>query len=208
MTCALHQASDCSLNTGSVVIGSDEVGWGAVAGPLFVVAVAAQKSWRFRGLRDSKKYADKAERADVFERLTEELRGHWALATYSPSQIDQLGAQHCLIEAHTRVLQELLAKTPKSALDRVIVDGSLQLPSVRDAVAIPKADANFPVVSAASVLAKVLRDGVMVALARSFPQYGFETHVGYGTSTHMRAIKNHGLCPAHRRSYLKKSIKP
>lgn len=187
-----------------IIIGSDEVGWGAVAGPLYVVGAAVEKDWRFPGLKDSKKYASKEERADFFESLVGALRGRWALAIYSADQIDQLGAQHCLVEAHTRVLQELIAKTPKSVLDRVIVDGTLHLPKVREAVALPKADANFPAVSAASVLAKVLRDDAMVALARSFPAYGFENNVGYGTPVHIRAIKKYGLCPAHRRSYLKK----
>lgn len=189
----------------SVVIGSDEVGWGALAGPLYVVGVVAEKDWRFPRLKDSKKYASKKERAELFESLVEALRGRWALAIYSADQIDRLGAQHCLVEAHTKVLQELLAKTPKGTLNRVIVDGSLHLPEVREAVAIPKADAHFPVVSAASVIAKVLRDDAMAALARSFPHYGFERHVGYGTAEHFRAIKKYGLCPAHRRSYLKKN---
>jgi len=184
-----------------LVIGSDEVGWGAVAGPLYVVGVAVPAMWKLAGLKDSKKYADRASRAAIFEALTEEVRGNWALATASATQIDELGAQRCLVEAHTRVLLELLKRHPEA--DRVIVDGNLRLPDVRQAVAIPKADTNFPAVSAASVLAKVLRDDAMVALARSYPQYGFDKHVGYCTAAHLKAMKKYGLCPHHRRSYLK-----
>lgn len=189
----------------SFIIGSDEVGWGALAGPLYVVGVAAEKGWRFPGLKDSKKYASKEARSAFFESLIDELRGCWALSIYSASQIDRFGAQHCLVDAHTQVLQELLARMTRSAVDRIIVDGNLHLPRMREAVAVPKADANFPAVSAASVIAKVLRDDAMGAFARSFPQYGFERNVGYGTAEHLRAIKKYGLCPAHRRSYLKKS---
>lgn len=188
-----------------IVIGSDEVGWGAVAGPLYVVGVAAQAGWQFSGLKDSKKLSRQA-RLDLFDDLVEALRGRWALAIVPPAQLDQQGPQPCLVAAHTKVLRELLDKIPKADVDRIIVDGNLRLPELREAVALPKADANFPAVSAASVLAKVLRDDAMAALTRTYPHYGFEEHVGYGTAAHLRAIKKHGLCPAHRRSYLKDRI--
>ena len=193
-----------------ITVGSDEVGWGSVAGPLYVVGVAAPSDWCFRGLRDSKRYAHgkagRAEREALFGPLIDELRGCWALSICPPEQIDQLGAQRCLIEAHTAVLQQLIAKVPSHLLDRIIVDGSLRLPKVPGAVAIPKADLNFQVVSAASVIAKVLHDDALVALARTYPQYGFDEHVGYGTPAHMKMIKKYGLCQAHRRSYLKGMI--
>lgn len=204
MPCPLHRS--CSLPDGPVTIGSDEVGWGALAGPLYVVGVALPKGWHFRGLRDSKKYTIGGRRA-VFERLVEEIRDHWTLSITPPEMIDALGAQRCLVEAHTTVLQQLIARTPRERLERVIVDGALRLPRIREAVAIPKADATFPAVSAASVLAKVLRDDVMLAMAATYPQYGFDQNMGYGTEAHLKAIKRYGLCPAHRRSYLRRYIK-
>lgn len=190
-----------------ITIGSDEVGWGAVAGPLYVVGVAMPTSWSFPGLRDSKKYTGKAgrqRREALFEPLIDEVRGRWALASRTPEELDLLGAQHCLVGAHTEVLQRLLGRIPMTEhVDRVIVDGNLRLPEVKAAISIPKADDKFQVVSAASVLAKVLRDNVMIALAATYPQYGFITNAGYESPEHTRALKKYGLCPAHRRSYLK-----
>lgn len=191
------------VKTYPFIIGSDEVGWGAVAGPLYVVGVAASSNWSFKGLRDSKKLT-RAAREAIFEPLVDEVRGHWVLAIRTPEQIDRLGAQHCLIDAHTSVLKRLLARYPRAFLDRVIVDGSLRLPDVYEAVSIPKADDAFPTVAAASVLAKVLRDYTMTAAASTYPQYGFTTNVGYESAAHLKAIKKYGMCPLHRRSYLKK----
>jgi ribonuclease HII len=192
-----------------ILIGSDEVGWGAVAGPLYVVGVAMPSSWSFPGLRDSKKYTGKKgreQREAIFEPLLEEVRGHWELSIFQPEEIDRRGAQHCLIEAHTEVLTRLIARTPEESIDRVIVDGKNRLPRVRRAVPIPKAEDHFQAVAAASVLAKVLRDALMDDFARIYPQYGFESHAGYGVKDHLKAIRKHGLCPIHRRSYLRKVI--
>lgn len=187
-----------------IMIGSDEVGWGSVAGPLYVVGVAMPTAWALQGLRDSKKLT-RAAREALFEPLVEQVRGNWALAIRMPEQIDRLGAQQCLVDAHTSVLQRLLGRVPMTeVIDRVIVDGNLHLPEVKSAISIPKADDHFPIVSAASVLAKVLHDDYMSALARSYPKYGFETNAGYETASHLKAIKKYGLCPEHRRSYLKK----
>lgn len=184
------------------MIGSDEVGWGPVAGPLYVVGVAMPTAWALQGLRDSKKLT-RAAREALFEPLIEQVRGNWVLAIRTPEQIDRLGAQHCLIDAHTSVLRCLIERFPQVAY-RAIVDGNLRLPDVPQAVSIPKADDHFPIVSAASVLAKVLHDDYMTALAHSYHQYGFETNAGYGTPSHLKAIKKYGLCPEHRRSYLQK----
>lgn len=193
-----------------IIIGSDEVGWGPVAGPLYVVAVAMPRTWSFQGLRDSKKLTRRTREA-MFEPLVEQVRGNWSLAIRTPEQIDQLGAQACLVDAHVSVLKGLIAKTPRCFLDRVIVDGTLELPAHLlgwNATPVPKADDRFQVVSAASVIAKVLHDDVMTALSEKYPQYGFETNAGYETAAHLRALKRHGLCPAHRRSYLKKILEP
>jgi len=183
-----------------IYIGSDEVGWGAVAGPLYVVGVAMPKVWALQGLRDSKKLSRTAREA-LFEPLVEQVRGNWALAIRTAEQIDRLGAQHCLIDAHTAVLQQLLART--TGAYTMIVDGSLRLPELPQAASIPKADDHFPIVSAASVIAKVLRDDLMRELAATYPWYGFETNAGYGSTHHLEALKKYGLCPIHRRSYLK-----
>lgn len=189
------------------MIGSDEVGWGPVAGSLYVVGVAMPGRWSFPGLLDSKDLTRKAREA-MFWPLIDAVQGNWALAIRTPAQIDRLGAMPCLIDAHTSVLTQLISRTPRAELDRVIVDGNLRLPKVPYAVAIPKAETHFQVVAAASVIAKVLHDDAMSELAAKYPQYGFAKNVGYETKSHLQALKRYGLCPAHRRSYLKKLLGP
>jgi len=187
-----------------MIIGSDEVGWGAVAGPLYVVGVAMPRSWKLKGLRDSKKLSKKTREA-LFEPLLAQVRGHWALAVRSPEQIDRLGAQRCLLDSHLSVVRQLVERFSKENIEDIIVDGNIELP-IAGVTPIPHADDLFQVVSAASVLAKVLRDDLMTTLAETYPKYGFQTNMGYGVAAHRKAIKKYGLCPIHRRSYLKEFV--
>lgn len=176
------------------VIGSDEVGYGAWAGPLVVCAVAVEESWSgVDGLTDSKKMTLES-RARTYA-LLQKLP--MALRLVEAEAIDRIGALPALVQAHTDAILDVLKLFP----GKVIVDGNLKLPKIPWAQSVPKADLKYPVVSAASVVAKVNRDYLMVRYGERYPGYGFESHVGYGTREHKEALLRLGVCPIHRKSY-------
>ena len=176
------------------VVGSDEVGFGAWAGPLYVCAYAADEDWTLPGLGDSKALTP-SERRDVYERLD---LTRASLIRVDSKTIDEFGVGRCLVGAHAQAIQALLTRGFASA--RIIVDGNLRVPLAR-AEAIPKADTKFPAVMAASIIAKQNRDLEMRASAKQYPHYGFGSHVGYGTPEHRSALDAYGPCPIHRFSY-------
>jgi ribonuclease HII len=177
------------------IIGSDEVGYGAWAGPLYVCAYVVEEGWTLSGLGDSKELSP-SKRMDVYERL-DLMRA--SLIRVESTTIDQFGVGPCLIGAHVQAIKALLARGFENS--RIIVDGNLRLPIAR-AEAMPKADRTVPAVMAASIIAKCNRDLVMRGLAREYPAYGFASHVGYGTPEHRAALDAYGPCPAHRFSYM------
>jgi len=176
-----------------LIVGTDEVGYGAIAGSLFVVGVAMPQGWCMDGVRDSKQMSAGA-RHQVFPKLIDVVRGQWALCTATAEDINKEGVFQALLRCHRAVIQDL---TQRFSVSSVVVDGSLDL-GVEGVSSVPKADGRFPTVSAASVIAKVLRDEEMELWARRFPAYGFEKHKGYGTPLHLTKIRQHGLCPIHR----------
>jgi ribonuclease HII len=176
------------------IIGSDEVGYGSWAGPLYVCAYVAPEGWTVPGLNDSKKLSPR-KREEVYTRLD---LTRSALVSVEPQTIDEFGLGHCLARAHLQVIQELIRRGYQGA--RIVVDGNLRLP-MAEAESIPKADTTVPAVMAASVIAKCNRDLFMRGLHQKYPQYGFASHVGYGTPEHMAALRAYGPCPVHRMSY-------
>lgn len=191
------------------VIGIDEVGRGPLAGPLCVGACLVQKDREIvflrtlRGIKDSKQLtAQKRER--WFTIISEaERRGEcrWRTIFVSHIFIDQYGMAYALRYAIARVLKKLDAD-PKSAF--VLLDGGIKAPTIFcSQKTIIKGDEKMPLISAASIVAKVRRDRHMTALGRRFPMYGFETHKGYGTKGHYRALRKYGISKVHRRSFLK-----
>jgi ribonuclease HII len=170
----------------------DEVGWGALAGPIIsVVAVFRQKDMVLLppGVRDSKKCSE-IQREMLFDPIIAAAFdtgvGHaW------PWEIDSLGPFQALQLTYTRALAEL---PPSRKPDLLIVDGKNKVYSWGGAQQVePKADINHKEVSAASIVAKVFRDRMMRDYAKQFPQYEFEEHKGYGTPAHLNAIKRNGL---------------
>lgn len=177
------------------LIGIDEVGRGCWAGPLLVVAVRATNTLP-SGLTDSKKLS-KARR----ETLAYKLKDVCAVGEgwVTSSEIDELGLTAAMCLGVARALQAIEAHYN----ERIIIDGSYNYcsPEFGNVSCIVKADGSVPEVSAASIIAKVMRDAYMVDKSVEFPEYGFESHVGYGTSAHLSALKLHGLTDIHRKSF-------
>lgn len=177
------------------MIGIDEVGRGSWAGPLVVVAARLIGELP-KGVADSKLLSKKKRELPFHDiKLTCDIGEGWV----TPIEIDVLGLTKAMELAVERSLIALGAD-PSS---EIIMDGNINYcPSnYVNVKTVVDADANFPVVSAASIYAKVVRDNYMAEQAKIFPAYSFEKHVGYGTAVHIAALKQNGVCNIHRMSY-------
>lgn len=175
-----------------LIVGVDEVGRGCWAGPLVAGAVILQEP--IKGLADSKiiKPLDRKKLALLIREKALACRTGWV----SPQEVDTFGLTAATTLAITRAMQGI------ELYDHIVIDGSLNFLKGNDkALTLIKADALIPAVSAASILAKVARDEFMVEQHTLYPKYGFDRHVGYGTSAHKQAIIEHGITPLHRKSF-------
>lgn len=180
---------------GDRIIGIDEVGRGAWAGPLVVGAVECVVGVDFPGVRDSKLMRPTARQ--TANRLVRARSLRTGLGWVSPGEIDQLGLTPALRLAADRALSNLGAET-----GLIIVDGNdAYVPAGFNGHAIIGADRLVPVVAAASVIAKVARDSYMASLDRITPHYNFAAHKGYGTQLHRAALDAHGPSLHHRLSW-------
>jgi ribonuclease HII len=177
-----------------LIAGVDEVGRGALAGPVTVAAVILDLQHPLIGLDDSKRLSPR-----VRERLAAEILEHalcWAVAHRSPAEIDRLN----ILEATRAAMVEAvnsLARVPG-----LVVTDALPLPELKVAYrAEVHADARYQCVAAASILAKVTRDRMMVQLARTCPDYGWESNKGYPSPHHLAALRRLGPCGQHRRTF-------
>jgi len=183
-----------------IVAGVDEVGRGAIAGPVTigVVAIDATVGEIPAGLRDSKLMTPK--RRDAMVPVAKEWGLAWATGSATAQEIDKIGIMSALGLAASRALQKL-GVTP----DVLILDGNSSFLVEEDngprVVTRVKADQDCACVSAASVIAKVERDSLMTELHQQFPHYGWEGNKGYGAKVHTDAIKSHGLTDLHRKSW-------
>lgn len=176
-----------------VVVGMDEVGRGCWAGPTVVGGVILREP--IEGLKDSKKLSKR--RREELDILIRESALAYAIGEASAREIDEFGLTQALKLAYERALRAIAIP-----FDEVIIDGDYDFLSANPKIkTLIKADALVPAVSAASILAKVYRDNLMVKLSLDFPTYGFEKHVGYGTAAHMKALAEYGPCAIHRRSF-------
>jgi ribonuclease HII len=189
------------LDKADALLGSDEAGYGAYAGPLVVSAVLAPKDWvPPAGLTDSKKMSD-GDRRETAKALIADPRIFWqTLWTHAP-EIDEENVYYANIRMHTHVIEQGLAKAEALYPGKrviAVVDGNLQIPH---AASLPKADRDVLVCSAASVLAKVARDTWMEKLDTEYPGYGFASSKGYGTPAHQAALVKLGVSNVHRKSF-------
>jgi len=177
-----------------LLAGVDEAGRGPLAGPVVAAAVILDELHPIGGLDDSKKLTARRR-----ERLYDEIRAKalcCSVAQASAEEIDRLNILQATLLAMQRAVQGLRL-TPR----RVLVDGN-RLPALDMlAEAVVGGDALVPAISAASILAKVTRDRWCVELDGRYPQYGFSTHKGYPTALHLTALRAHGACPEHRRTF-------
>jgi len=180
------------------IIGVDEAGRGPLVGNVVAAAVIFPTNFHIEGLTDSKKLTEK-KREDLYFQITSQCS--WSIGEASSIEIDQVNILQATMLAMTRAInnlqQQLLSKN-KDEVFKVLVDGN-RCPDVDNCRAIVKGDLTEPVISAASVIAKVTRDRQMKELDLRFPEYGFKKHKGYGTKEHLIALSNYGPINGHHR---------
>lgn len=183
----------------NVICGVDEAGRGPLAGPVFAAAVILPEGHIIEGVNDSKKLSEK-KRDLLFDKIIDECVCY-SIGTASEREIDEINILQATFLAMKRAVDGLEIKP-----DLALVDGN-QIPPVNaDVLTIVKGDGKSASIAAASIIAKVSRDRYMIELAKQYPQYEFERHKGYGTKLHYEKIAEHGICEAHRKTFLKKVL--
>lgn len=193
------------------LVGVDEAGRGPLAGPVSVgvVRVSNMREVKkvFPHVKDSKQLSEKR-REEWFasiQKLKKEGHLTYGVALVSASHIDTRG----IVDAIQFGMKKALAMAGARSTDNLKLDGGLRAPAqFKNQKAYIKGDATHLEIALASICAKVLRDRRMVALAKSYPLYGFEIHKGYGTAGHIKAIKKHGLSKLHRKTFCTRLIDP
>ena len=180
-----------------LICGVDEAGRGPLAGPVCAAAVILPKGLVIPGLNDSKKLSDKRRR-ELFPIIQQEAVS-FGIAFASQEEIDEINILQATFLAMRRAMRQLNPQ-PEFAL----IDGNRETDFGVPCKTVIKGDSLSANIAAASVLAKVIRDNWMMEAAEKYPGYGFEIHKGYGTKAHYAALEKLGLCPIHRRSFLKK----
>ena len=179
------------------ICGVDEAGRGPLAGPVCAAAVILPEHLQIPGLNDSKKLSDK-KRRDLFPVIKEQAIAY-GIAFATVEEIDEINILQATFLAMERAVAQLNGQA-----DFALIDGNREPKLDIESMAVVKGDSRSASIAAASILAKVTRDDYMEELASQYPQYGFEVHKGYGTKRHYQALEEFGMCPAHRRSFLKK----
>jgi ribonuclease HII len=182
-------------NGANVVAGIDEAGRGPLAGPVVAAAVVLPREFRHPVLNDSKQLSLQ-QREELYAELAGNPEVCWAAGESSVEVIEQYNILRATERAMALALQRLPVKP-----DHALVDGHRCRAILIPQTAIIGGDAKSFSVAAASVIAKVTRDRLMVELDRVYPEYGFAIHKGYGTPEHLAAIERYGPCPIHRRTF-------
>lgn len=180
------------------ICGIDEAGRGPLAGPVVVAAVIMPKDSMIEGVNDSKKVSEK-KREKLYEQIIEEAISY-SVSIIDQKEIDNVNILNATKEGLTKAVSGLQIKPQKILVDALTKIDTCGIPYV----SIIKGDAKSYSIAAASIIAKVTRDRIMKEWDEIYPQYGFAKHKGYGTKAHMDAIREFGVCPIHRRSFLTK----
>ena len=180
-----------------VICGVDEAGRGPLAGPVCAAAVILPPNTEIPGLNDSKKLSDK-QRRELYPIIKKQAIAY-GIAFATEKEIDEINILQATFLAMERAVAQL-----NSAPDLLLIDGNRKKDFGTPAETVVRGDSLSASIAAASVLAKVTRDDYMLEQAANYPEYGFEVHKGYGTKAHYAALQQHGHCPLHRVTFLKK----
>ena len=182
----------------AAVCGIDEAGCGPLAGPVYAAAVILNPDDPIEGLHDSKKLTEKKREA-LYPQIKERALA-WAIASATAQEIDEINILQARLLAMRRAVEMLSIKP-----DQALVDGNRDpdIPGV-PSLLIVGGDGKSASIAAASILAKVTRDHAMLELDKQYPQYLFAKHKGYPTKLHVEKLLEHGACPEHRQTFLKK----
>lgn len=180
-----------------LICGVDEAGRGPLAGPVCAAAVILPPNIEIPGLNDSKKLSDK-KRRELFP-MIKEAAVAYGIGLVDNREIDEINILQATFMAMEQAIKQLSVK-PELAL----IDGNREKDFGVEVRTVVHGDSLSASIAAASVLAKVTRDDIMLEMAEKYPQYGFDVHKGYGTKAHYAALAEHGPCPIHRMTFLKK----
>ena len=180
-----------------LICGVDEAGRGPLAGPVCAAAVILPQNADIPGLDDSKKLSDK-KRRELFPIIQQQAIAY-GIGMADHAEIDEINILQATFLAMKRAISQLEIKP-----DYALIDGNRETEFGLPVQTVVHGDSLSASIAAASILAKVTRDDWMLEMAKQYPQYGFEVHKGYGTKAHYAALSEHGPCPIHRISFLKK----
>lgn len=180
----------------NTIVGIDEAGRGPLAGPVVSAAVILSTRIRIEGIRDSKKIRQK-ERESLFYKILVSAEDI-GLGIVDSEEIDRINILNATKLAMQKALEDL-----RSMPDIILID-ALTLKSVKiKQIPLIKGESKSASIAAASIIAKVIRDGIIMSYHKKYPQYGFDKHKGYATELHLEKIKKYGPCPIHRKSFKK-----
>ena len=181
------------------ICGIDEAGRGPLAGPVVAAAAVLPKDCQIFYLNDSKKLSEK-KRDLLFDEIKEKAVAY-GIGIVSPQVIDEINILQATYEAMRQAISQL------NVIPEILLNDAVTIPGV-DIMQVPivKGDAKSVSIAAASILAKVTRDRMMMECDQIYPEYGFAKHKGYGTAAHIAALKEYGPCPIHRRTFIKKFV--
>ena len=196
MKCSLRHERALRLIGCARIAGIDEAGRGPLAGPVVAAAGVLPVKFRHAILNDSKQLTPKRRDA-LYEELTTRAGLEWTVSIVEPEEIDQINILRATHEAMRRAVAAMSVPP-----DHVLIDGLPVRPFPIEQTALVGGDALSFSIAAASIIAKVTRDRLMVEMDARFPGYDFTRHKGYGTALHFAMLRAHGPCPIHRRSFL------
>lgn len=195
-----YEFENAALNEGfKTVCGIDEAGRGPLAGPVCAAAVILPLDLEIEGLNDSKKLSEKKREA-LYDIITEKAVAY-SIALVDEKTIDEINILQATFKAMRNAVEGLSVKP-----DIALIDGNQKPGLSIEQRTIVKGDAKSMSVAAASILAKVTRDRLMIKLDEEYPEYQFAKHKGYGTKLHYECLEKYGVSPVHRRTFLKKLL--